>query len=223
MIPFISFFVFTGWVLILRYHQKTNSNNKSDNMSNLIIRSDNQVLYSWSEMYFNKQSNVIKGIILESIDEKEVKRHYLYLIKKRDKIFEKIISKKNNNKLWKRYIRYTKGVNDILEHQNETKIINHFKSLHYFSVDNVCDGCWYKQSLDTLNKTPFNGLLMRKYEGNKEISEIFTPENRSCNPLKLHIAYYPSNITKYDVTSIYTVYGMNRFFTIPELLYRNRG
>ena len=64
---------------------------------------------------------------------------------------------------------------------------------------------------------------MRKYEGNKEISEIFTPENRSCNPLKLHIAYYPSNITKYDVTSIYTVYGMNRFFTIPELLYRNRG
>ena len=222
MIPFISFFVFTGWVLILRYHQKTNSNNKSDNMSNLITRSDNQVLYSWSEMYFTKQSNVIKGIVLESINEKEVKRHYLYLIKKRDKIFEKIFSKKNN-KLWKRYIRYTKGVTDILEHQNETKIINHFKSLHSFSVDNVCDGCWFKQNLDTLNKTPLNGLLMRKFEGNKEISEIFTPENRFFHLLKLHIAYYPSNITKYDVTSIYTVYGMNRFFTIPELLYRNRG
>lgn len=37
------------------------------------------------------------------------------------------------------------------------------------------------------------------------------------------IAHYPENSQEYDVTSVYVIYGINRFFTIPELLYRNRG
>ena len=60
-----------------------------------------------------------------------------------------------------------------------------FNSLHYFSLENVCDGCKKEQSINILDKTLLNGLLLRKFEGNKETSVIYTPEERSFNLLNL--------------------------------------
>ena len=185
MISLLLLLINIGCILILRIYQQCFISNEYKLHPNINVRNHKDLLNNWGELSMKNRSYSIIGKVVESVDEKEVKKHYLYLIKKRKKIFDFIISRKISNESWKKYIRYSKIVNDILKHQNYTYMEDRFNSLHYFSLENVCDGCKKEQSINILDKTLLNGLLLRKFEGNKETSVIYTPEERSFNLLNL--------------------------------------
>lgn len=169
--------VYSCLSLLLRFHQ-ISGKKESKQFSKLIIRNDDSLYDSCSRSYFYNKSNTITGKVAESVEEDDVKKHYSYLLSQRDSIFKKTITKQYNTKLWKRYVEYSIRVKEILEHQNKTRIANHFNSLYHNSSGNVCDGCWNKQNIKIRDKSPSNGLLMRKFEGNKETTLIYTPEKR---------------------------------------------
>lgn len=167
----------------------------------------------WNRFYKHNQSEEINGIAVDSVDEENVQDHYAYLLQTREKNFENAFVEHSSSKLSKLYREYANKVNTILEYQNNTSLANKFHSLQYNSSGKTCDGCFLQMSIKTFAKVPRNELLLRKFVGNRETLEIYTPDT----------PHYPKRIKKYDVTSIYAIYGRNRFFTIPELLYRNRG
>ena len=69
-----------------------------------------------------------------------------------------------------------------------------------------------------------NGELYRKFVGGVETNLIYNISNRSVFYLFSHrVAIYAPANSSYDVTAIYALYGLNRMFTIRELLYRYKG
>ena len=185
MILLLLLFINIGCISILRIYQQCFIRNEYKLHPNITVRNHKNLLNNWGDLFMKNRSHTIIGKIVKSVDEKEVKKHYLHLIKKRKKIFDYIISRKISNESWKKYIQYSKKVNDILKHQNYTYMEDRFNSLHYCSLENVCDGCKKEQSINILDKTLLNGLLLRKFEGNKETPVIYTPEERSFNLLNL--------------------------------------
>lgn len=169
--------VYSCLSLLLRFHL-ISEKKESQQLSKLKIRNDDSLYDSCSSSYLYNNSITIIGKVAESVEEDDVKKHYSHLLSQRDNLFKNTITKKNNTKLWKRYVVYSNRVKEILEHQNKTRIASHFNSLYHISSGNVCDGCWNKQNIKIRDRNPSNGLLLRKFEGNKETTQIYTPEKR---------------------------------------------
>ena len=136
----------------------------------------------WNRYYRHNQSDAIDGPVVDSVDEKHVKDHYAYLLQAREKSFENVFMKQSNSRLSKMYNMYAIKVNDILQQKNNTFLAKRFHSLRYKSSGNVCDGCYLKQNIKTFTKTPKNEQILRKFVGNKETWEIYTPYKRNNEP-----------------------------------------
>ena len=90
--------------------------------------------------------------------------------------------KQSNSRLSKIYNKYAIKVNDILQQKNNTFLAKLYHSLRYKSSGIVCDGCYLKQNIKTFTKTPKNEQILRKFVGNKETLEIYTPYKRNNEP-----------------------------------------
>ena len=133
----------------------------------------------WNRYYLHNQSDVISGLVVDSVDEEHVQDHYAYLLQAREKSFENVFMKQSNSRLSKIYNKYAIKVNDILQQKNNTFLAKLYHSLRYKSSGNVCDGCYFKQNIKTFTKTPKNEQILRKFVGNKETLEIYMPYKRN--------------------------------------------
>ena len=132
----------------------------------------------WNRYFKQNQSDAINGIVVDSVDERLVRDHYAYLLQTREKNFENVFVNHSSYKLSKLYREYANKVNTIMEYQNNTSLAREFHSLRYNSSNKACDGCYLKMSIKTFAKVPRNGLLLRKFVGNRETLEIYTPDIR---------------------------------------------
>ena len=136
----------------------------------------------WNRYYLHNQSEVINGLVVDSVDEEHVQDHYAYLLQAREKSFENVFMKQSNSRLSKIYNMYAIKVIDILQQKNNTFLAKRFHSLRYKSSGIVCDGCYLKQNIKIFTKTPKNEQILRKFVGNKETLEIYTPYKRNNEP-----------------------------------------
>ena len=136
----------------------------------------------WNRYYLHNQSEVINGLVVDSVDEEHVQNHYAYLLQAREKSFENVFMKQSNSRLSKMYNMYAIKVNDILQQKNNTFLAKQYHSLRYKSSGIVCDGCYLKQNIMTFTKTPKNEQILRKFVGNKETLEIYMPHKRNNEP-----------------------------------------
>ena len=181
MLLLSSLFLFTFCFVLLKNHRLSITKRDNTYVSYLKIRCGSPISM-WNRYYRHNQSDVINGLIVDSIDEKHVKDHYAYLLQAREKSFENVFMKQSNSRLSKMYNMYAIKVNDILQQKNNTFLAKRFHSLRYKSSGNVCDGCYLKQNIKTFTKTPKNEQILRKFVGNKETWEIYTPYKRNNEP-----------------------------------------
>ena len=177
MLLFLFLFIFAYCLLLLRGARIDKTSKDYAYVSVLSVRCG-EPISMWNRYFKHNQSDVINGIAVDSVDEKLVRDHYAYLIQTREKNFENAFVKHTSYKLSKLYREYANKVNTILEYQNNTSLAREFHSLQYYSSDKACDGCFLKISIKTFAKVPKNGLLLRKFVGNQETLEIYTPDKR---------------------------------------------
>ena len=136
----------------------------------------------------------------------------------------KLIQKNWNKTSIQRAIQYIQKVNETLSHYNTLQLKERFDSLENRKSSHLCDGCFLKRSMYIPAKPYVNGELYRKFVGGVETNLIYNISNRSGFMSVSHrVAIYAPANSSYDVTAIYALYGLNRMFTIRELLYRYKG
>ena len=174
---FLSLFVIIYCLKLLEVYPLSVSTKDFTKVSHLEIRYGSPISM-WNRYFKHNQSDVINGIAVDSVDERLVRDHYAYLIQTREKNFEDTFVRQSSSKLSKLYREYANKVNTILEYQNNTSLAMKFHSLRYNSSYKACDGCFLKISVKTFAKVPRNELLLRKFVGNRETLEIYTPDKR---------------------------------------------
>ena len=81
MISLLLLLINIGCILILRIYQQCFISNEYKLHPNINVRNHKDLLNNWGELSMKNRSYSIIGKVVESVDEKEVKKHYLYLIK----------------------------------------------------------------------------------------------------------------------------------------------
>ena len=114
-------------------------------------------------------------------------------------------------------------INSRLAFIRNYKLKERFDSLENRKSSHLCDGCFLKRSVYFPEKPYVNGELYRKFVGGVETDVIYNVSHRSPSCGFSRVATYAPANSSFDVTAIYALYGLNRMFTIRELLYRYRG
>ena len=182
MLLFLFLFIFAYCLLLLRSIRLDKTTKDYAYVSVLSFRCG-EPISMWNRFYKHNQSDVINGIVVDKVDEETVQDHYAYLLQTNNKNFEDAFVMQSNSKLSKLYRAYAYKVNTILEHQNSTSLAKKFHSLRNNSSGETCDGCFLKMRIKTFAKIPRNELLLRKFIGNRETLEIFTPKRRKNGSL----------------------------------------
>ena len=177
MLLFLFLFIFAYCLLLLKSVRIDKTSKDYTYVSVISVRCG-EPMSMWNRFHKQNQSEEIKGIVVDSVDEENVHDHYAYLIQTREKNFENAFVRQSSSKLSKLYREYANKVNTILEYQNNTSLAREFHSLRYNSSDKACDGCFLRMSIKTFAKVPKNELLLRKFVGNRETLEIYTPDKR---------------------------------------------
>ena len=177
MLLFLFLFIFAYCLLLLRSVRIDKTSMDYAYVSVISVRCGESISM-WNRFYKQNQSEEINGIAVDSVDEENVQDHYAYLLQTREKNFENAFVEHSSSKLSKLYREYANKVNTILEYQNNTSLANKFHSLQYNSSGKTCDGCFLQMSIKTFAKVPRNELLLRKFVGNRETLEIYTPDTR---------------------------------------------
>lgn len=136
---------------------------------------------------------------------------------------KKLIQRNLNTSAIQRALKYIRAANETLNHFDAVKLKERFDSLENRKSSHLCDGCFLKRSVYFPEKPYVNGELYRKFVGGVETDVIYNVSHRSPSCGFSRVATYAPANSSFDVTAIYALYGLNRMFTIRELLYRYRG
>lgn len=174
---FLSLFIIICCLKLFEVYPLSASTKDYTRVSHLEIRYGSPISM-WNRYFKHNQSDEINGIVVDTVNEKLVKDHYAYLLQTREKNFEDAFVRQSSSKLALLYRAYANKVNTILEHQNNTSLAKKFRSLRDYSSGKTCDGCFFKKSIKTFAKVPRNDMLLRKFIGNRETLELYTPDKR---------------------------------------------
>ena len=171
--------LFSSWIILSRYHQQFKTKQEYKCLSAILLQRDTYDLHQFCNIStYSNQDSIIRGLIVDSVNEADVKSHYLSLLNTRDNMFESILHIQGNHCLRKQYVQYAKNVNKVLNCPNCPFLTTKYNALRYYSEKTIYDGCWYPQTLEILNKSISNNQMIRKFIGNKETTIIYTPEMR---------------------------------------------
>lgn len=179
MLLLYTILLFSSWIILSRYHQQFKTKQEYKYLSAILLRRDTYDLLQLCNMStYSNQDSIIRGLIVDYVDEADVKSHYSSLLNTRDNMFESILLKLGNRRLRKQYVQYAKKIKKVLNCPNCTSLKAKYNALRYYSEKTRFEGCWYPHTLETLNKPISNNQMIRKFIGNKETTIIYTPEKR---------------------------------------------
>ena len=202
------------------YIKINNSNRISPVMDHTI---DNSKASKTIDLVNKSKYYSISGRTADDISDSNKLSNCRVLLARRNRLIKQYLSYNCESKEKKVFCETPNRLIKILSTKETRNYKGLFYSQKYVKYGSVCEGCKMNMDMRFINKTSNSGILIRKFVGNSETNTIFLPNNRNVYFSAKHLEFYYSLNSRYDVTFIYVIYETNRFFTIPELLYRNRG